>query len=123
MEKEIDASRRRLKKKGDSHLFSDRIKFKPYYVAHTKIQTLALLDEQYKGSNQYVMRSQCERIRTAGEIRVNIPLPPLDNVALYHKIREKVVSLRALGMNFSAIAKSLDLNEKTVRKAFYCKGE
>lgn len=26
-------------------------KFKPYYVAHTKIQTLALLDDRYKGSN------------------------------------------------------------------------
>jgi len=25
--------------------------FKPYYVAHTKIQTLALLDDEYKGSN------------------------------------------------------------------------
>ena len=25
--------------------------FKPYYVAHTKIQTLALLDEERKGSN------------------------------------------------------------------------
>ncbi|MDB4349626.1 recombinase family protein [Omnitrophica bacterium] len=25
--------------------------FKPYYVAHTKIQTLALLDEKHKGSN------------------------------------------------------------------------
>ncbi len=25
--------------------------FKPYYVAHTKIQTLALLDDKYKGSN------------------------------------------------------------------------
>ena len=30
--------------------------FKPYYVAHTKIQTLALLDEQGKGSNWYGMR-------------------------------------------------------------------
>ncbi len=26
-------------------------KFKPYYVAHTKIQTLALLDERHKSSN------------------------------------------------------------------------
>ena len=26
-------------------------KFKPYYVAHTKIQALALLDEKHKGSN------------------------------------------------------------------------
>ncbi len=27
------------------------IKFKPYYIAYTKIQTLALLDDKYKGSN------------------------------------------------------------------------
>ncbi len=27
------------------------IKFKPYYVAHRKIQTLALLDDKYKSSN------------------------------------------------------------------------
>ena len=30
--------------------------FKPYYVAHTKIQTLALLDEENKGSNWYHWR-------------------------------------------------------------------
>jgi DNA-binding NarL/FixJ family response regulator len=66
-----------------------------------------------------INRSQCERIRTAGEIKANIILPSLDNVALYHKIREKVASLRALGMSFGAIAKSLNLNEKTARKAFY----
>ena len=29
----------------------DEKKFKPYYLAHTKVQTLALLDERYKGSN------------------------------------------------------------------------
>ena len=34
------------------HLFAgDEKNFKPYYVAHTKIQTLALLDEEHKGSN------------------------------------------------------------------------
>ncbi len=26
-------------------------KFESYYIAHTRIQTLALLDERYKGSN------------------------------------------------------------------------
>ena len=26
-------------------------KFKPYCIAHTRVQTLALLDERYKGSN------------------------------------------------------------------------
>ena len=30
--------------------------FKPYYVAYTKIQTLALLDEEHKGSNWYHWR-------------------------------------------------------------------
>lgn len=30
--------------------------FKPYYVAHTKIQTLALLDDKHKGSNWYQWR-------------------------------------------------------------------
>ena len=29
----------------------DKKKFKPYYIAHTKIQTLALLDERHKSSN------------------------------------------------------------------------
>ncbi len=41
---------------GASRPRNDGLKFKPYYMAHTKIQTLALLDEQYKGSNWYVMR-------------------------------------------------------------------
>ena len=35
---------------------SGMTKGKPYYVAHTKIQTLALLDEKYKGSNWYQWR-------------------------------------------------------------------
>ena len=30
--------------------------FKPYYVAHTKIETLALLDQKHKGSNWYHWR-------------------------------------------------------------------
>ena len=32
--------------------------FKPYYVAHTKIRTLALLDEEQKGSNWYQWRKE-----------------------------------------------------------------
>jgi len=38
--------------------------FKPYYVAHTKIQTLALLDERYKGANWYNWRCSCDDVRT-----------------------------------------------------------
>jgi hypothetical protein len=32
--------------------------FKPYYIAHTKIKTLALLDDKYKGSNCYQWRRE-----------------------------------------------------------------
>ncbi len=37
---------------------SGKKEFKPYYVAHTKIQTLALLDERCKGSNWYHWRRE-----------------------------------------------------------------
>jgi len=40
---------------GRSYGYGDRA-FKPYYVAHTKIQILALLDEKYKGSIWYQRR-------------------------------------------------------------------
>ena len=39
-------------------LFNKVSKFKPYYVAHTKIETLALLDEENKGSNWYQWRGR-----------------------------------------------------------------
>jgi len=69
------------------------------------------------------LRSQCIPIRTAAEITATIILPPLQSVKLYHKIAQKVVELRALGMGFAAIAKSLKINENTVRKAYiYQKG-
>jgi len=38
--------------------------FKPYYVAHMKAQTLALLDEQHKGSNWYHWRCLADEVRT-----------------------------------------------------------
>lgn len=34
----------------------DDVAFKPYYVAHSRIQTLALLDERFKGSNWWQWR-------------------------------------------------------------------
>jgi len=47
-----------LTKEADFYrLFEENEKeFKPYYVAHTKIRTLALLDEEKKGSNWYHWR-------------------------------------------------------------------
>jgi len=46
-------------------LFAEHEKdFKPYYVAHTKIETLALLDEKHKGSNWLQWRCLLVKIRT-----------------------------------------------------------
>ena len=47
--------------------------FKPYYVAHTKIETLALLDEENKGSNWYHWR----RVEESAYFVLKIPLSPL----------------------------------------------
>jgi site-specific DNA recombinase len=47
----------------DSRFRGNDREFKPYYVAHTKIQTLALLDERHKGSNWYHWRSPIRRGR------------------------------------------------------------
>jgi len=48
----------------DPQSIIDSAKFKPYYIAHTKIQTLALLDEKYKGSNWYQWRRVYRFVRT-----------------------------------------------------------
>ncbi len=37
-------------------IHQDKIPFKPYYVAYSKSQTLALLDERFKGSNWWQWR-------------------------------------------------------------------
>ena len=42
----------------DSRFRGNDKRFKPYYVAHTKIQTLTLLDEEHKGSNWYHWRKE-----------------------------------------------------------------
>ena len=52
----------------DSDLYgivnSENREFKPYYMAHTKIKTLALLDEKHKGSNWLQWRSVLDKVRT-----------------------------------------------------------
>jgi len=87
-----------------------------------RLATLIVASDRFFRQGK-IYRTQSELIRTAAELKVNIVLPPLLNVALYHKIREKVIALHALGMSLSAIAKSLKINEKTARKAFYYKGD
>jgi hypothetical protein len=52
--------------------------FKPYYIAHTKIQTLALLDEEHKGSNWYNWRRGRDKTPFPNKTRLLPPvLPPI----------------------------------------------
>jgi len=92
--------------------------FKPYYVAHTKIRTLALLDEEQKGSNWYQWRTRLQPIRTASEIQVKIIIKPIDRIPLYQRLAKKVEELLLLGMSFRAIGRSLNVSKRTIMRAY-----
>ncbi len=95
----------------------DKKKFKPYYIAHTKIQTLALLDERHKSSNWLHWRTRSQPIRTFGEITAYIKILPVHQPYLYQKLSQKATQLRLLGMSYQQIAKGLNTNKKTAMKA------
>ena len=56
-------------------------------------------------------------IRTAAEIHAHIKILPVQQPHLYQKIAQKATQLRLLGMTYEQIAKTLNVNEKTVKKA------
>jgi len=78
-----------------------------------KIQTLALLDDRYKGLNWADWRTQLQPIRTIGEITAHIKILPTRPPYLYQKLCEKATQLRLLGMTYGQIARSLHINRKT----------
>ncbi len=114
--------------------------FKPYYVAHTKIRTLALLDEEHKGSNWYhwrtamlsnprdskknpedsnwyQWRTRYVPIRTVSEITANMVIPVDKLVILYKILALKAKRLHMLGMSYEAIGRSLRIGHETARRA------
>jgi len=97
--------------------------FNPFYVAHTKIRTLALLDEGNQGANWLHWRARLQPIRTAAEVNARIGIKPLICMPLYQKLAGKIRGLFELGMTVTDIARSLQIAKKTVRKArqFYNK--
>ncbi len=92
-------------------------KFKPYYVAHTKVQALALLDESQKASNWLQRRTLLQPIRSSGHITARIKILPVTQPHLYQRLRPKVVRLRALGMTYDQIAHALHIGRKTAIRA------
>ncbi|MDP8264709.1 MAG: hypothetical protein P9M12_04425, partial [Candidatus Aceula lacicola] len=60
--------------------------FKPYYIAHTKIQTLALLDDKHKGSNWLQWRRKKDSIGL-------FSLTPLSPMILLKCRRETILKI------------------------------
>lgn len=56
-------------------------------------------------------------IRIISEIQAKIIIQPIERIPLYQKLAQKVKELRLLGMTYKKIAKTLNINKKTVRKA------
>ena len=98
-------------------------KFKPYYLAHIKAKTLALLDEKNKSSNWFQWRALLQPIRTLSEIKATIVIEPTKRTALYQILSRKVKQLHLLGMSYKSIAKSLNIDKATARKACNYKEE
>jgi len=66
-------------------------------------------------------RTQLQPIRTAAEMTAHIEILPVRQPYLYQKLSQKATQLCLLGMSYEQIAKSLNINKKTVVKA--CKYE
>ncbi len=93
------------------------IENRSYYVAHTSIQTLALLEEETKGVNWLKWRTRQGPIRTESLLSVKIKIPLNETIPIYQKLASKIKELKVLGMSHEEIASKLKINKKTVSKA------
>ncbi len=91
--------------------------FKPYYAAHTKIQTLARLEEKDQGSNWFKWWRRLQPIRTASLITAKIKILPAKGIPLYRQLSGKAIRLKLPGMSYADIAKRLGVDSKTAGKA------
>ena len=96
---------------------------KPYYTAHTSNDTLAIIDKPaYSESSQkssdtlrWWARSQYRR--TLYQLPLQITIYDPSEQPSYQNIAEKALQLKDLGLNYSSIARQLEVNHKTVSKA------
>ncbi|MBX7065619.1 MAG: hypothetical protein K1X28_00170 [Parachlamydiales bacterium] len=91
------------------------IQNKPYYLAHSTIVTLALLDEP-KSTNRSLLRTREGPIRTASLLPCQIKIPFSEDVPVYQKLSQKIKELKALGMTNEEIGNKLQTTRKTIRK-------
>ncbi|MCX5776135.1 MAG: hypothetical protein NTX32_00650 [Candidatus Firestonebacteria bacterium] len=87
--------------------------FKPYYIAHKKIETLALLDEG-KCSICFNWRPHDEANRSESVISANNIITLTNHIPLYIGLAPKATELHMLGMSITGISKALKVSKDTV---------
>jgi len=81
------------------------------------------LPSEKTAGQQNKWRALLQPIRTLSEIKATIVIEPTKRTALYQIISQKVKQLRLLGMSYENIAKSLNIDKATARKACNYKEE
>lgn len=89
---------------------------KPYYQAHSKIKTFALLENSDLGSNSLQWWTWWEPIRTISEVPFEVQIP-LSKPFLFQTLSEAAITLKHQGLSYLAISKILKIDDKTVKKA------
>ena len=96
---------------------------RPYYLARTSINTLALLKMPPRrggsddSSNSLRWWTRTQRIRTVAHVPLEVALVDTRVAPLYQRIAGRALQLRQLGLSNSAIARKLSVTDKTVAKA------
>jgi len=74
---------------------------------------------QFEGLRKEIdgWRTRLQPIRTSAEITARIRILPVHQPYLYQKLSKKATELRLLGMPYQQIAKSLNINKRTVMRA------
>jgi len=83
----------------------------------TTIRALDLLESPDSGSNVLRWWTQSQPIRTLAQVFLSFPILKVNPPFTYQYLAEKANELHRLGMSMSAIARSLNVTDKTIRKA------
>ena len=92
------------------------IEQKPHCLAHSNIESLALLDQENKGANWLKWRTRWVPIRTISLISAKIKITFDQPMPLYQRLAPKIKELKALGMSNLEIEAKLNISKTTVRK-------
>ena len=96
---------------------------KPYFLAYTSINGLVIAEPSpnckstYNGSTSFQWWARSQYRRTLYQLPLQITIYDPSEQPSYQNIAEKALQLKNLGLNYSSIARQLEVNHKTVSKA------